>query len=107
MQQHRGANGAGVASVVVTVVVTPLGDAEVQVVVMVFDMMLFQNENTPPISAFFFYNFRTMDMNSFPFSAGAEGEEVHQHADGTVSKTLHTPWVYVEPDGTAHLAHSY
>lgn len=43
-------------------------------------------------------------MNSFPFSAGAEGEEVHQHADGTVSKTLHTPWVYVEPDGTAHLA---
>lgn len=42
-------------------------------------------------------------MNSFPFSAGAEGEEVHQHADGTVSKTLHTPWVYVEPDGMAHL----
>lgn len=56
MQQHRGANGAGVDSVVVTVVVTPLGDAEVQVVVMVFDMMLFQNENTAN-SAFFFLQF--------------------------------------------------
>ena len=57
VQQHRGANGAGVASVVVTVVVTPLGDAEVQVVVMVFDMMLFQNENTANF-CFFFLQFQ-------------------------------------------------
>lgn len=34
----------------------------------------------------------------FPFAAGAAGAEVHQHADGTESRTEHTPWVYVDPD---------
>ena len=34
----------------------------------------------------------------FPFAAGAAGAEVHQHADGTESRTEYTPWVYVEPD---------